>query len=611
MLNVESSPLVLPLPPIETPSTIYSFDDPPTPYDPPSPIQTTPHIPPLNPHSNQEPSSSNHEPVPPQPSSVVHNRPTRTRNPPGYLTDYVCSLNSSQAFSSTHTPGNPYPLCNFLSSHNFSPTYRSFLSKIAIESEPKSYTEAKNFPEWRNAMQSEIDALCENRTWSLVSLPPGKKPIGCRWVFKIKRKSDGSIERYKARLVAKGYTQVEGVDYFDTFAPVAKLVTVRVILSVAAAKNWPLHQLDVNNAFLHGDLHEDVYMQLPPGFRRQGEPLVSDPSLFCLNREFGSVYLLLYVDDIVLTGSDLHLMNLVKDLLHKHFKIKDLGRLKYFLGIEVARSKKGIFLCQRQYALDIISDSGLTASKPVDFPMEQNLKLSPSDGIILSDPAPYRRLVGRLIYLTATRPDITYPVNILSQFMHAPRQPHMNAATRLIRYLKATPGQGLFFPSSSNLSLQGYCDSDWASCPTTRRSTTGYCIFLGSSIISWKTKKQSVVSRSSAEAEYRAMANATCEITWLSYLMKDIGLSPSTSIPLFCDNQSALHIASNPVYHERTKHIEIDCHVVREKVSSGLITTMKVSSANQIADLLTKSLGKDQFMHLKSKMGLSNLHLPS
>ncbi|PNX93189.1 putative copia-type protein, partial [Trifolium pratense] len=512
MLNVESSPLVLPLPPIETPSsTIYPFDDPPTLYDPPSPIQTTPHIPPLNPHPNQEPSSSNNEPVPPQPSSVVHNHPTRTRKPPGYLTDYVCSLSSSQASSSTHTPGNPYPLCNFLSSHNFSSTYRSFLSKIAIESEPKSYTEAKNFPEWRNAMQSEIDALCENRTWSLVSLPPGKKPIGCRWVFKIKRKSDGSIERYKARLVAKGYTQVEGVDYFDTFAPVAKLVTVRVILSVAAAKNWPLHQLDVNNAFLHGDLHEDVYMQLPPGFRRQGEPLVSDPSLFCLNRESGSVYLLLYVDDIVLT----------------------------------------------------------------DFPMEQNLKLSPSDGTILSDPAPYRRLVGRLIYLTATRPDITYPVNILSQFMHAPRQPHMNAATRLIRYLKATPGQGLFFPSSSNLSLQGYCDSDWASCPTTRRSTTGYCIFLGSSIISWKTKKQSVVSRSSAEAEYRAMANATCEITWLSYLMKDIGLSPSTSIPLFCDNQSALHIASNPVYHERTKHIEIDCHVVREKVSSGLITTMK------------------------------------
>ncbi|PNX63064.1 retrovirus-related Pol polyprotein from transposon TNT 1-94, partial [Trifolium pratense] len=138
----------------------------------------------------------------------------------------------------------------------------------------QSYSEAKNFPEWRKAMQSEIDALCENRTWSLVPLPDGKKPIGCRWVFKIKRKSDGSIERYKARLVAKGYTQIEGVDYFDTFAPVAKLVTVRVLLSIAAAKNWPLHQLDVNNAFLHGDLHEDVFMQLPPGFRRKGEQLV-------------------------------------------------------------------------------------------------------------------------------------------------------------------------------------------------------------------------------------------------------------------------------------------------------------------------------------------------
>jgi hypothetical protein len=397
-------------------------------------------------------------------------------------------------------------------------------------------------------MQSEIDALCENRTWSLVPLPNGKKPIGCRWVFKIKRNSDGSIERYKARLVAKGYTQIEGVDYFDTFAPVAKLVTVRVLLAIAAAKNWPLHQLDVNNAFLHGDLHEDVFMQLPPGFRRKGEQLVcklqkslyglkqasrnwyskfsevlinfgfkhstADPSLFCLHRESGAVFLLLYVDDIVLTGSDPQLISLVKVLLQKHFKIKDLGKLKYFLGIEVARSKQGLFLTQRQYVLDIISDSGLTASKPVDFPMEQNLKLTHSEGSTLSDPSPYRHLVGRLIYLTVTRPDIAYPVNILSQFMHEPRQPHMDAAIRLLRYLKTTPGQGLSFPSNSDLSLKAYCDSDWASCPTTRRSTSGYCIFLGSSIVSWKTKKQSVVSRSSAKAEYRAMANTT----WLSYL---------------------------------------------------------------------------------------------
>ncbi|CAJ2671312.1 unnamed protein product [Trifolium pratense] len=311
------------------------------------------------------------------------------------------------------------------------------------------------------------------------------------------------------------------------------------------------------------------------------------------------------------SSSDPQLISLVKVLLQKHFKIKDLGRLKFFLGIEVARSKQGIFLTQRQYALDIISDSGLSASKSIDFPMEQNLKLTPSEGSALSDSSPYRRLVGRLIYLTVTRLDIAYAVNILSQFMHEPRQPHMDAAIRLLRYLKTTPGQGLFFPSNSELSLKAYCDSDWASCPTTRRSTSGYCIFLGSSIVSWKTKKQTVVSRSSAEAEYRAMANTTCEITWLSYLLSDIGISQSTPTLLFCDNQSALHIASNPVYHERTKHIEIDCHVIREKISSGLIATAKISSTNQIADLLTKPLGKEQFQHLKAKMGLSTLHSPS
>jgi hypothetical protein len=655
MLNAQTndSAFPLPLPSIDDTSspTSYPFKEGESSTNESTPTNTSITSPTL--------SSSDH--VPPTPAleldhleeNLVNQHPlpniprrsSRTIKRPRHLDDYVCPLASSQSSSSPNDPGILYPLSNSLSYHRFSSPHRSFLSSIAVETEPQSYSEAKNFPEWRKAMQSEIDALCENRTWSLVPLPNGKKPIGCRWVFKIKRNSDGSIERYKARLVAKGYTQIEGVDYFDTFAPVAKLVTVRVLLAIAAAKNWPLHQLDVNNAFLHGDLHEDVFMQLPPGFRRKGEQLVcklqkslyglkqasrnwyskfsevlinfgfkhstADPSLFCLHRESGAVFLLLYVDDIVLTGSDPQLISLVKVLLQKHFKIKDLGKLKYFLGIEVARSKQGLFLTQRQYALDIISDSGLTASKPVDFPMEQNLKLTHSEGNTLSDPSPYRRLVGRLIYLTVTRPDIAYPVNILSQFMHEPRQPHMDAAIRLLRYLKTTPGQGLSFPSNSDLSLKAYCDSDWASCPTTRRSTSGYCIFLGSSIVSWKTKKQSVVSRSSAEAEYRAMANTTCEITWLSYLLSDIGISQSTPTPLFCDNQSALHIASNPVYHERTKHIEIDCHVIREKISSGLIATAKVSSANQIADLLTKPLGKDQFQHLKAKMGLSTLHSPS
>ncbi|KAK2980497.1 hypothetical protein RJ640_022499 [Escallonia rubra] len=251
-------------------------------------------------------------------------------------------------------------------------------------------------------------------------------------------------------------------------------------------------------------------------------------------------------------GSNVTLLQSIKARLCGQFHTKDLGSLKYFLGIEVARSSRGLYLCQRKYTLDILDDCGLTGARPSEFPMEQNLKLSNSTGAILSDPSPYRRLVGRLIYLTVTRPDIVHTVNILSQFMHQPQQPHLDAAHRLIHYLKGSPGQGIFLHSQSDLALKAFYDSDWASCPMTRRSTTGYCIFLGSSPISWKTKKQTTVSRSSAEAEYRSMAVATCEITWLSFLLRDLGMPLTTPVPLYCDNQAALHIAANPIFHERS-----------------------------------------------------------
>ncbi|XP_021766281.1 uncharacterized protein LOC110730767 [Chenopodium quinoa] len=246
--------------------------------------------------------------------------------------------------------------------------------------------------------------------------------------------------------------------------------------------------------------------------------------------------------------------------------MKDLGVLKYFLGLEVARSKQGIYICQRKYALDIISETGLLGAKPADFPMEQNHKLALAEGRVLEDVEKYRRLVGRLIYLCVTRPDLAYPVHILSQFMQNPKEVHWEAALRVVRYLKKHPGQGILLRSDSGLQLEGWCDSDWASCPLSRRSLTGWFVLLGFSPISWRTKKQPTVATSSADAEYRSMTATTCELKWLKQLLRTLGVQHPQGMKLFCDSQSALYIAKNPVFHERTKHIEIDLHFVRDAI---------------------------------------------
>ncbi|CAL8122960.1 unnamed protein product [Prunus armeniaca] len=479
-------------------------------------------------------------------------------------------------------------------------------------------------------MNSEITALEENNTWSLVPLLAGHHPIGCKWVFNIKYNSDGSIERYKARLVAKGFTQREGIDYTETFAHVAKLITVHCLLTIASIHNGPLHQMDVHNAFLHGDLHEEVYMLPPPRYRRQGEHTVCrlHKSLYGLKqasrswfRKFSSAIqnigffqskayysmftqthgksftvILLYVDDMIITGNDDDAIRDLKHFLSTCFQIKDLGPLKYFIGVEIARSKYSISFCQRKYTLDILEDAGLLGAEPEKIPIEANVALMPTGSDPLKDPTCYRRLIGKLIYLTITRPEITYAVNTLTR--------------RLLHYLKGAPGQGLLFSLNGPLYLIAYCDADWARCPFTRSSVTGYCIFLGRSLISWKSKKQVIVSRSYAEAEYLSMAATTCELTWLRYLLQDLQVEHRQPATLLCDNKATLHIATNPVYHERTKHIELDCHTVRERIQNGEIQTAHVQTTHQVADIFTKLQPAPLFQSYLGKLGV-DIHTPT
>ncbi|RVW48679.1 Retrovirus-related Pol polyprotein from transposon RE1 [Vitis vinifera] len=409
--------------------------------------------------------------------------------------------------------------------------------------------------------------------------PPGKKPVGCRWIYTVKYKADGSIERFKARLVAKGYTQTYGIDYTETFAPVAKINTIRVLLSLAANLDWPLQQFDVKNVFLHGELSEEVYMDLPPGcmvsekqcqkvcklkkslyglkqsprawFGRFTKSMRafgyrqsnSDHTLF-LKKQHGKITaLIIYVNDMVVTGNDPEERKALQNYLSREFEMKDLGPLKYFLGIEVSRSSEGIFLSQRKYALDLLQETGMSGCQPVNAPIEE---------------------------------DLAYALSVVSQYMHNPGEQHMNAVMRILR-----------------------------------RSTSGYFTFVGGNLVTWKSKKQNVVARSSAEAEFRGMALGLYEALWLRLLLQDLGYLSRQPIRLFCDNKATCDIAHNPVQHDRTKHVEVDRFFIKEKLDDKIVELPKIQSEDQLADILTKVVSSQVFSKFLDKLGMCDIYAPT
>jgi hypothetical protein len=521
--------------------------------------------------------------------------------------------------------------------------------------EPRTVKEAINMPDsnsWLLAMKDEMKSLEKNETWDLVPLPQGRKPVGCKWVFKKKYRPDGSIDKYKARLVAKGYSQKEGIDYGEIFSPVAKLTSIRFLLSLAAANDFEIEQMDVTTAFLHGDLEEEIYMSQPDYFAEKGkEHLVcklkkslyglkqsprmwyqkydtyvlslgftrakSDHCVYYKAEGDRKLIIALYVDDMLFIGNSKEMISELKSQLSLKFEMKDLGSAKFILGMEIIRDRVGrkLWLSQRKYITNVLERFNMTDCKQQVVPMLHGTKLSVNDSPKSPDEiedmkrVPYASAVGSLMYaMVSTRPDIAQAVGVLSRFMANPGKSHWDALKRVLRYLKGTSQyalcyQGNSVPSDRFVSIQGYVDADWAGDVDTRRSTSGYVFMMNGGAISWMSKRQSVVALSTTEAEYMAATRASQEAIWLKRLCSDVGYDAGR-ITILCDSRSAICLAKNPTFHARTKQIDAQYHFVRDMIEDGKVNLEKVDTRENVADALTKPVDTAKSKWCTSSMGL-------
>ncbi|KAG6623354.1 Retrovirus-related Pol polyprotein from transposon TNT 1-94 [Phytophthora cinnamomi] len=480
--------------------------------------------------------------------------------------------------------------------------------------------------EWLRAMESEMKSLEDHRTWTL-------------------RDPSGKIIKFKARLVAKGFTQRPGVDYTETFAPVARKESINMVVAIAAEEDMEAENVDVDTAFLYGDVDEELYMDQPDGFEDQSNPTkkcllmqalygtkqaarqwnsklnkhlesqgfcrsAADPCVYV--RRSGSKFsiIVVYVDDLMIFSKTKADITGIKEALKREFSIKELGELKYCLGIEIHRDResKVIIMNQRAYIQRLAEKFGVENCKAVHTPADSNSKLvKPSEDEVFAPKYPYRELVGALMYLaTCTRPDIAQAVGEVAKFCEYYNKSHWVAAKRILKYLKTTQDLGLVFNGRTKGELFGYADANWAGDLDTRRSTTGYVFFLNGSAISWKSKRQPTVATSSTEAEYMALYNATQEAVWLRQLLKDVGAECVGATSIFQDNQGCIALAKNPAYHSRTKHIHLKCHFLREKVEDKIIVLEYKPTDEMVADGFTKALARPKHRQFIVGLGMDD-----
>ena len=511
---------------------------------------------------------------------------------------------------------------------------------------PKTYEEAMISPEankWQNAMSEEMTALTDNDTYQLTPIPKDKKVIGGRWVYAVKIGPNGE-EKFKARYVAKGYSQIENIDYKETFSPTAKITSIRMLAQIAVEENLILHQMDFKTAYLNADIDCDIYLEQPKGFTQtneQNEKLVfklkkslyglkqsgrnwnnllqkfltgqnfqqslNDYCVYTRISRDSKIIILSWVDDLLIAVSDLKNLNDIKRNLAQNFKMKDLGQLKYFLGIEFEFDENTIKMSQTKYLQRILDRFGMSDCNPKTVPCDMSTnKNNITDSKELPNNRIYREIVGSLIYaMICTRPDLCYIVTKLSQHLEKPTKEHLNLCKHVLKYIKGTLNQTLNFKKIKNeLCLSGFCDSDWANSDD-RKSISGYCFRLNDDgpLISWKSKKQSTVALSTCEAEYMALCYAMQEANFLRQLFRDFtdAYKPKTNI--FVDNQGAIALAKNPIHHQRSKHIDVKYHYIRDQILENNITLEYIPSSENVADIFTKPVNKIRLQKFKSING--------
>ncbi|KAJ9567585.1 hypothetical protein OSB04_003551 [Centaurea solstitialis] len=602
----------------------------PSPQDLPDGFEKDPPIPPTEiytpPLINATPITQITPTEPDQPTNSEDFSQTTVYQPPAlrwtkdYPIDQVLG-NPSSGIKTRRQSGNVCLYVNFIS-----------------ENEPKEIDDALRDPAWVSAMQEELAEFIRNNVWLLVPRPRKRTIIGSKWIFRNELDEIGTIIRNKARLVAQGYRQEEGIDYDETFAPVARLEAIRLFLAFAAHMNFKVYQMDIKNAFLNGKLNEEVYVAQPPGFVDPKFPnhvyklnkalygLKQAPrawydtlSTFLLSKGFvrGKIdstlflkkypkHILLvqiYVDDIIFGSTNPKLCEKFELLMKSEYKMSMMGELTFFLGLQIKQSEKGIFINQGKYVHEMLKKFDLTSCTPMKTPMAPPLSLDKDSKGKPVDVTLYRGMIGSLLYLTASRPDIMYSTCLCARYQAEPKESHLTAVKRIFRYLKGTPNLGLWYSKDSGFDLTAYSDSDFAGCKIDRKSTTGGCHLLGGKLVSWTSKKQNSVSTSTAEAEYVAAGICCAQVLWLRNQLQDYDIQLS-KIPIYCDNTSAIAIANNPVLHSKTKHIEVRYHFIRDHVMNGDIELHFVPTEYQLADLFTKPLDVTRFNMLISELGM-------